>query len=115
MGEGCSTVFVVFVALIVVTALVFCVFVQPLGNPQEITATIDKTFIDHGDTYFVVKNENGSLITLSNDDNWWYGKTNSNDFFMNLEIGKKYVFETTGYRIPFLSCFPNMNSYEEVK
>ena len=42
------------------------------------------------------------------------GKFNSSDIYGALEVGKKYEIETTGYRIPFLSDYQNINKYKEL-
>ena len=70
------------------------------------------------DKYVDVNNENGVFLIVSMD-NYTYkvsdllfkGKFNSTDIYNNLEIGKTYEIETTGYRIPFLSEYKNINKY----
>jgi hypothetical protein len=96
------------IALVVLMA--FGMFVQPLGNQQTFTATVEKTYIDGGDTFFVLKMPDGSLMPHENADNLYFGKFNSGGLMVSLEVGKTYTFKTVGFRIPFLSCFPNIIS-----
>ena len=52
----------------------------------------------------------GSLKPHENTDNLFFGKFNSGDFLVKMEVGQTYVFKTVGYRVPWLSCFPNIIS-----
>jgi len=118
-GQSCVEFAFWLVVILFVVALVaffvFAIFVQPLGNQQTFTATIEKTYIDGGNTYFVLKMPDGSLMPHENTDNWFFGKFNSGDFLVRLEVGQTYSFKTVGYRIPFLSCFPNIISATPVQ
>lgn len=42
------------------------------------------------------------------------GKFNSSDTYRKLEVGHTYDLTTTGYRVGFLSAFPNVIAAEEI-
>lgn len=100
--------FLLIVAGLFFLATCVAILTQELGNRQTFTATIEKTYIDGGNTYFVLKMPDGSLMPHENEDNLFFGKFNSGDFLVQLEVGQTYSFKTVGYRIPFLSFFPNI-------
>jgi hypothetical protein len=65
------------------------------------------------DTFFVVIQKNdGEKEILENSDSLFQWKWNSADFQQELEIGKTYIFKVYGYRVPFLSWFRNIYSFE---
>lgn len=113
-GQSCVEYAVVVAVIlfwaVVVAYLVFALLVQPLANKQTFTATIEKTYIDDGNTFFVLKMPDGSLKPHANEDNLFSGKFNSGDFLVKMEVGQTYNFKTVGYRIPWLSFFPNIIS-----
>jgi hypothetical protein len=88
--------------------------IMNLGNQQIITATVFDTFIDDGNTFFVLQDSNGNKFACENEDSLWYGKFTSNDFLIDIETGKTYEFFLVGYRVPFFSQFPNIIRYSEV-
>lgn len=45
-------------------------------------------------------------------DNVFTGTFDSADIYSNIEVGKVYDFDVTGYRIPLLSMFPSIYGYE---
>lgn len=102
---------------VMLLALLIFVFVgvgQTFGNYTTFVATVHDTFIDDGNTFFVLELEDGTLASYCNEDNIFYGKMNSNDYLMLLEVGKNYEFESVGKRIPAFSAFPNIVGYKEV-
>ena len=52
---------------------------------------------------------------LRNDDALWFAKFNSSDIYGNLDIGKRYRLKIYGWRIPFLSMYPNIVRIREVQ
>jgi len=80
---------------------------------STITGTIVETKVDEGNTYFVFQHDSGRTELLSNNDAWYFGKFNSGDFLMDLKIGTHYEMRVNSMRIPFLSMFRNIVSYEE--
>lgn len=47
-------------------------------------------------------------------DNFWLLRWNSADVYQQIEVGKTYNFETSGWRVPPLSWFPNIVKAEVV-
>jgi len=65
------------------------------------------------DTFFVVIQKNdGEKEIFENSDSLFQWKWNSADFQQELEIGKTYTFKVYGFRVPFLSWFRNIYSFE---
>lgn len=105
----------IYITCVVLTLCVVTTLILPpiLGYTNKET-----TEITIKDKYVDVNNENGVFLVVSTD-NYTYkvsdllfkGKFNSTDIYNNLEIGKTYEIETTGYRIPFFSEYKNINKY----
>lgn len=51
---------------------------------------------------------------FENSDSAWHGKYNSSDFYNELSVGKTYKFTVYGYRIPIMSSYRNIISFEEI-
>lgn len=105
--------------LLILAITLCCLFsppsIQALANKQEFTGTVIKTYIDDGDTYFVIqKNGETTNLPYQNEDNIFYKKFNSGNYLVEIEIGKTYKFTTVGWRIPFFSAFPNIVKFEEI-
>lgn len=81
------------------------------GTEAEVTATVkDKERINDcsGETcesYYLVFTDEG---TFKNSDSLVYGKFNSSDIQGMLEPGQTYTFMTVGFRVPFMSMYPNI-------
>jgi hypothetical protein len=104
--------------LICVLILIVLVFassaILSYSSAQYVQGTIVDTKIDGGNTFFVFQPDGGGpREMLSNDDTLWFWKFNSNDFLMNIQVGKHYNLEVNWYRVPFLSMFRNILSYQE--
>ena len=90
-------------------------------NDHEYTITItDKERIVEGggkstsSKYLIFgKDENGEVLVLENSDSVLRRKFNSSTIQGSLEEGKTYDVVVVGYRIPFLSSYENIISYEE--
>ena len=99
--------------ILVIIGMIVGFSVINLGHKQTLEATVVDTFIDEGNTYFVLQSINtGEKFACENKDSLWYGKWNSNDFIVDIEIDNTYQFFLVGYRVPFLSSFPNIISYK---
>jgi hypothetical protein len=105
--SGCLTVIIV---LVVIGSIIGGAVVD-LGNKQSFDGVITSTQIDDGDMFFVVEKSDGTSSVYENEDSLWYGKFNSSDYIMNLKVGSSYAFMTIGYRVPFLSAYPNIIKY----
>jgi hypothetical protein len=68
-------------------------------------------------SYYVVftKTDNGEVMVFSNKDELLLGKFNSSNIQGGLEIGKKYVIDVYGFRIPLLSWYENIITYKEAE
>ena len=65
------------------------------------------------DTFFIViQKDSGEIEILENSDSLFQWKWNSADFQQEMEIGKTYTFKVYGYRIPFLTWFRNIYTFE---
>lgn len=108
---------VIIYLILLILALLIPISICFIGyqNPQEIEIIVKDKFI---------KNNNKSgiyLIVDSNNETYqitdliFKGKFNSTDLYNQLEIGKKYKIETTGYRIHILSKYQNINKIYELE
>lgn len=90
-------------------------------NKREVIVTVTDKNVnfarDTADSKYLIytKNENEEIMVFEITDTLIYKRFNSADYYAGIETGKKYKFTITGYRIPFLSMYPNIIKYEEVK
>lgn len=90
-------------------------------NDKEYTITVtDKERIvensngESSSKYLVFgENENGEVLVFENSDVLIRGKWNSSTIQGSLKEGNTYKVVVVGYRIPFLSCYENIISFEE--
>lgn len=108
---GCG---ITLIVLVTVAIFVGCIFMD-LGNKQNFDAIVTTTQIDEGNTFFVLTRPDGSSSVYENEDSWAYGKFNSSDYLMGLEVGKSYHFFTVGFRVPFFSAYPNIIRYTPIQ
>ncbi|HNS64964.1 MAG TPA: hypothetical protein PKJ26_00535 [Candidatus Woesebacteria bacterium] len=79
------------------------------ASGETITATVVKTVIDDGATFFVLQQEGRQGVEIfENDDSWAFLKFDSNNLLMDIEVGQTYEFKIAGWRVPFLSWFRNI-------
>lgn len=115
MKNNNSEWFGVITLAVLAIAMIFLAIFSKVGNRQEFTGTITKTYVDEGTTFFVIQKEGESQSSAyANMDNWLAGKFNSGDFLVRLEVGKTYKFTSVGWRIPWLSLFPNLIRFENI-
>ena len=107
MGCGC---------LVVIIVILFIIFTITLGyqNRQTTTCMVEDKWVKNysSSSTYLVKCGN-EVYEVS--DLFFIGKFNSSDIYSNLKKNKTYKITTTGYRIPFLSWYKNINSYELVE
>ena len=111
--------FIVTVITIVIAIFLVC----STFNDKEYTITItDKERIvetNNGEIsskYLVFGDgENGESFVFRNSDELLRGKFNSSNIQGALKEGKTYKVVVIGFRIPFLSCYENIISFEELK
>ena len=85
-------------------------------NEQTVQCVVKDKWIkrpsDHEDELYLV-NCGGTTYKIT--DLLWKGKFNSADIYGNLEIGKKYELNVSGYRWSYFSEYQNINDYKEIE
>lgn len=83
-------------------------------NEQELTVTIDdkERIVGNKSSYYLIFTDTGSFKIS---DQFFYWKFNSSDLYGGLKRKSKYKITTHGYRIPFLSSYPNIEKYQELR
>lgn len=101
------------VIMIIFLSVFFIAFIEYANNEVSEIVVKEKYIKRNGeeDRYIIVT-ENNDTYKIT--DLIFKGKFNSSDIYNQLEIGKKYKIKTSGYRIPFLSEFKNINKVEEI-
>ena len=64
---------------------------------------------DNLDSYYLIYTEDG---TLKLEDELFYGNFNSSDWYGKIKVDSTYEFTTIGWRIGFLSEYPNIVEYK---
>lgn len=115
-----------YLGLIIVSVLIVALIVGGIAlfdfNDHKYTITItDKERVVTGtgkstsSKYLIFgKDENGEVLVLENSDSLFRGKFNSSNVQGTLEEGKTYDVVVIGYRVPFLSWYENIISYNEI-
>lgn len=94
--------------------------INKVSDMRTIEGTVTEKTVkrsDDEDKYLVFVQETtpgGGLISLEITDSLLYGRFNSSDVYAGIEVGKTYSFEVGGSRVPVLSWYPNIYSYEEI-
>lgn len=102
--------------LIIIAVIILVPFGITSGqytNNREVEITVKDKYIKNG------KN-NGKYLVVDKEDNtyeitdmFFKWKFDSTDIYNRLEIGKTYKVKISGYRIRFLSIYPNINKILE--
>lgn len=81
---------------------------------ETFTATVKKTerINSAKSSYYLVFTDRGEFC---NSDDLLLGKFDSSSLYGRLEAGKQFEFEVVGWRVPFLSMYPNIVTAQEVK
>lgn len=85
-----------------------CVNTDTEGWSSEVECVVkDKWVKKNGDTdkYLVSCDDEVYQIT----DNLFYGKFNSSDIYAELQVGKKYRLQVSGFRFGLTSSYKNIN------
>ena len=98
-------VLIIFVVAIIIGAIVF--EVKSYTNVNTITAKVeDKERITQGSqSYYLVYTEKG---TMKLEDDMFRGNYYSSDVYGKIKQDSTYTFTTSGYRIGWLSSYPNI-------
>jgi hypothetical protein len=93
--------------------------INKVSNERQVTATVtDKNVKNNSDDskYLVYTiDENNNIATYEITDSFLKGRFNSSDVYAGIEVGKTYTFTIAGSRNGFLSWYPNIYEYQEVK
>lgn len=106
--------FNVIFALALIAGILFTI--SGYGNKQMIrTKVIDKERIttSNGESvksYYLIFTEAGPLKL---EDELFYGNFNSSDLYSQIRKDSTYTFHTIGYRIGFMSEYPNIIKFEK--
>ena len=111
------------IVLFAVTVILVCFSLALSFNDKEYTITVtDKERIVENDNgkvsskYLVFgESKNGEILVFQNSDDWLRGKWNSSTIQGSLKEGNTYKVVVVGYRIPFLSMYENIISFEELE
>lgn len=82
-------------------------------NSEEFEIIVSDKYVKGESGQYFIIDENKNAYTIQ--DLFFKGKFNSTDLYNQMEIGKKYKIETTGYRIHFLSEYKNINKIYELE
>lgn len=113
--RGFSKTITGFVILFIIVGIIYTV--SGYGNKQTFhTKVTDKERIteSNGDgkisSYYLIYTEAGALKL---EDELFYGNFNSSDWYGQIHRDSTYTFHTIGYRIGFLSSYPNIIKFEK--
>lgn len=84
---------------------------------KNVTITEKYRVNKSSDSYWIVLGENpdNGDLEFKIEDNVWRGQFNSTSIFNKLKVGKTYNLTVIGFRSGWLSEYPNIINYEEVK
>lgn len=99
----------ILMAIISIILIVVIVSI-PAMHVETYTVEVTKTEITGDSDYMVFGKDvtTGQTRTFTLNDSFWHGSWDTADLYANLVIGQTYTFRATGWRIPFLSAFPNI-------
>lgn len=107
-----SIVGLAFVALLIAAGITFGI-INSLHLETGATFTVSgKECVKKGEssTYLVFTDK----TTYEIDDTWIHWRWDSSDVYGRIQQGKTYTADLQGYRIPFLSMYPNIINPKEV-
>ncbi len=101
--------------LLVAILLIGIAYQIEYGNERFVTAKVSKTERitsfrgsnenRHSKSYYLIFTNKG---TFRIQDQLLFGKFNSSDIYGSIKEGETYIFNLTGYRLPYLSMYPNV-------
>ena len=109
-GRKTSSGDLVFYLVIFIIAIAFALGcgIMKCCNERKVTTTVsDKGVKRHGrsDDKYLVYTDNG---TYEITDSLFWPRFDSSDLYGCIEVGKTYEFTVAGYRVPFLTMYPNI-------
>lgn len=102
--EEFKTPLVVIIAIILV--IIGLGFMYERGTDYWITITVDEKVYYHDEKYLVFTTD----MEYENADSLWWWKFNSSELMNDFEEGQTYRAHVYGWRVPFLSMYPNIIS-----
>lgn len=111
-GDNILTCLGIVAVIIVLVLCVGCVY-QTYASVTYIDGTIVDTPVQHGDTYIIVKLDNGAEEIFRNVDDWALGKTNSGDFLIALKKGQHFRLKVNWFRVQLISAYRNILDYQQ--
>lgn len=114
LPDGCM----IALALALVAIIIFGIgyaFAAPMHR-ETVTCTVDskdRTTNQDGKSKSRVYTRDCGVFSV--DDQWLAGQIRSADTYALVQPGHRYQFETTGWRIPIVSLFPNIVEAQEVQ
>lgn len=108
-----------FIVISIVAALVFVGLMFTNAPYQWLTQrTLENVLIKDKQVSTETEKETGKVVStyliftdhgvFRNDDALWFWKFDSSDFYGNLDVGQHYDLKVYGWRIPFLTMYPNI-------
>ena len=107
--EGCLYAFV----LIAIVILFAGCTVATYSSVTYVDGTITGMPVQHGNTFFTIKLDNGSEEIFSNHDDWLLLKVNSGDYLFALKPGGHYRLKVNWFRFPLFSMYRNIVGFEQ--
>lgn len=96
---------------VVLGVLLLATAIVGWSTQKTFDGTLTKTYVDRGNTYFVLTEDGQTTgVVYENEDAWFFLKWNSGDILRDLNVGERYSFHVYGWRVPFLSWYPNIIS-----
>lgn len=103
------------VAIIVIAIIVGIIAVPAYFSEKAYTVTVtDKTVKNYSDssTYLVFTElENGEIRVFSIEDSFFKFRFDSSDAYAQIKVGETYDIKCIGWRIPFLSEYENIMTF----
>lgn len=84
-------------------------------NTEQVVATVSEKgerCASRDSCKYLIYTDKG---VYQNTDALLYWKWDSADVYNNLKVGSTYSFKVAGFRVPFLSWYPNVVEYKEVE
>lgn len=93
-------------ALLIVSSICWEIYVAK-GTQRDVNFTVNNLVVKNSqnNSKYLVFTSQG---VFQDTDSLFNGKFNSSDVYGNLKIGRDYTCRVYGFRIPFLSTYPNI-------
>jgi hypothetical protein len=113
---GCSVYFVLIIFLLIISGC--SSLIMQKGNVETIEGTVTDEYVmrynDSDYFHIVIETDDGESHILQNKDAMWWGKWDSADVQQEIVEGGRYRLTVAGWRVRFMSWFPNVVEYERL-